>query len=85
VFFGLSLTSVSVGDNKFTSFILVALIELPAYVVFYFTMDRFGRRSTLSASLILSGISCISFAFVPTGEDRPHLDNTIQTIPFLSL
>lgn len=65
VFYGLSLTAVSVAGNKFTNFILVALIELPAYVVFYFTMDRFGRRSTLSVSLILSGISCISFAFVP--------------------
>ncbi|PNF42889.1 hypothetical protein B7P43_G12899 [Cryptotermes secundus] len=69
VFFGLSLTSVSVGGNKFTNFILVALIELPAYVVFYFAMDRFGRKSTLSASLILSGISSISFAFVPTDMD----------------
>jgi MFS family permease len=85
VFFGLSLTSVSVGDNKFTSFILVALIELPAYVVFYFTMDRFGRRSTLGASLILSGMSCISFAFIPTGEDHPYLDNSVQIILFLSL
>ncbi|XP_021942808.1 organic cation transporter protein-like isoform X2 [Zootermopsis nevadensis] len=66
VFFGLSLTSVSVGGNKFTNFILVAIIELPAYIVFYFTMDRFGRKSTMSVSLILSGISCITFAFVPT-------------------
>lgn len=71
VFYGLSLTSVSVGGNKFTSFVLVALIELPAYIVFYFTMDRFGRRSTMSASLVLSGISCISFAFVPIGKDTP--------------
>jgi OCT family organic cation transporter-like MFS transporter 4/5 len=85
VFFGLSLTSVSVGDNKFTSFILVALIELPAYVVFYFAMDRLGRRTTLCASLILSGISCISFPFTPTGEDHPHLDNNAQIILFLSL
>jgi OCT family organic cation transporter-like MFS transporter 4/5 len=71
VFFGLSLTSVSVGGNKFTNFILVALIELPAYVVFYFTMDRFGRKSTMSASLVIAGISCISFAFVPLGKGTP--------------
>ncbi|KAJ4442657.1 hypothetical protein ANN_04246 [Periplaneta americana] len=66
VFFGLSLTSVSVGGNKFTSFTLAALIELPAYAVFFFTMDRFGRKATLCVSLVVSGISCISFAFVPT-------------------
>jgi OCT family organic cation transporter-like MFS transporter 4/5 len=68
VFFGLSLNSVSVGGNQFTNFILVALIELPAYVVFFFAMDRLGRRNTLSFSLFLSGISCISFAFLPTGN-----------------
>ncbi|XP_023709170.1 organic cation transporter protein isoform X4 [Cryptotermes secundus] len=66
VFFGLSLNSVLVGGNQFTNFILVALIELPAYVVFYFAMDRLGRKCTLCLSLILSGVSCISFAFLPT-------------------
>ncbi|KAJ9596866.1 hypothetical protein L9F63_012122 [Diploptera punctata] len=69
VFFGLSLTSVSVGENKYTSFILAALIELPAYVVVYLTMDRYGRKFTHSSSLILSGISCISFAFIPIDLD----------------
>ncbi|PSN36798.1 hypothetical protein C0J52_19390 [Blattella germanica] len=73
VFYGLSLTSVSVGGNKFTSFILTAFIELPAYIVFYFTMDRFGRKLTLSASLMLSGICCISFAFIPTDMDWAQL------------
>jgi OCT family organic cation transporter-like MFS transporter 4/5 len=68
VFFGLSLNSVLVGGNQFTNFILVALIELPAYVVFYFAMDRLGRRTTLCLSLILSGVSCISFVFLPTGD-----------------
>jgi OCT family organic cation transporter-like MFS transporter 4/5 len=78
VFFGLSLNSVSVGGNKFTNFILVALIELPAYVVFFFAMDRFGRKSTLSASLMLSGVSSISFAFVPTGKNRHICDYARQ-------
>jgi OCT family organic cation transporter-like MFS transporter 4/5 len=72
VFFGLSLSSISVGGNQFTNFILVALIELPAYVVFYFAMDRLGRRNTLCFSLILSGASCISFAFLPAGSYKTN-------------
>jgi OCT family organic cation transporter-like MFS transporter 4/5 len=76
VFFGLSLNSVLVGGNQISSFILVALIELPAYVVFYFAMDRLGRKNTLCFSLILSGISCISFAFLPTGSYKTK--NTLR-------
>ncbi|KAJ9576876.1 hypothetical protein L9F63_006547, partial [Diploptera punctata] len=77
VFFGLSLNSVSVGGNKYTNFIMVALIELPAYVIFYICMDRIGRKKTLCASLILSGISCMAFAFLPTDM------NIVQLILFL--
>nr|CAD7429241.1 unnamed protein product [Timema monikensis] len=56
VFFGLALNSVSVSGNKYSNFMLVALIELPAYVITYFTMNKFGRRSSLAVSLAASGL-----------------------------
>ncbi|XP_069690607.1 solute carrier family 22 member 4-like isoform X2 [Periplaneta americana] len=73
VFFGLSLNSVSVGGNKYTNFILGALIEVPAYITFYLCLDRIGRKYTLCISFILSGISCIAFAFMPTDMDNLQL------------
>ncbi|XP_069690613.1 organic cation transporter protein-like [Periplaneta americana] len=65
VYFGLTVNSVSVGSNKYTSFILVALIELPAYVATYLSMNKFGRKFSLISALVISGISCTAFAFLP--------------------
>ncbi|XP_066993627.2 solute carrier family 22 member 2 [Anabrus simplex] len=70
VYYGLSLFSVAIGGNKYLNFILVSLIELPAYVLMYFLTDRLGRRTTLAASLALSGISCGTFVFIPQEADE---------------
>jgi hypothetical protein len=59
--------SVSVGSNKYASFILVALIELPAYVATYLSMNRFGRKFSLCSTLMISGIPCTAFALLPPG------------------
>ena len=67
VYFGLTVNSVSVGSNKYTSFILVALIELPAYVATYLSMNKFGRKFTLCITLMISGIPCTAFALLPPG------------------
>jgi hypothetical protein len=67
VYFGLTVISVSVGSNKYATFILVALIELPAYVATYLFMNRFGRKFSLCATLMVSSIPCTAFAFLPPG------------------
>jgi hypothetical protein len=72
VYFGLTVISVSVGGNKYTSFILVALIELPAYVATYLSMNRFGRKFSLCSTLLISGIPCTAFAFLPPGTSAPQ-------------
>jgi hypothetical protein len=56
-----------VGANKYTSFILVALIELPAYVATYLSMKKFGRKISLCTTLIISGIPCTVYPFLPPG------------------
>jgi MFS family permease len=70
VYIGLSLSAVSVGGDKYTNFILVALVEIPAYAVTPFFSDRFGRRLSLCASLLIAGVCCVAFAFIPEGEER---------------
>ncbi|PSN47342.1 Organic cation transporter protein [Blattella germanica] len=67
VYFGLTVNSVLIGSHKYTSFILVALTELPAYVATYLSMNKFGRKFSLCSTLILSGVFCTSFAFLPPG------------------
>jgi sugar phosphate permease len=69
VYIGLSLSAVSVGGDKYTNFILVALVEIPAYAVTPFFSDRFGRRLSLCVSLLIAGVCCVAFAFIPEGEE----------------
>lgn len=78
VYIGLSLSSVSVGGDKYTNFILVALVEIPAYAVTPFFSDRFGRRLSLCVSLLIAGVCCVAFAFIP--EDY----TTAKLIVFLA-
>ncbi|XP_021942801.1 organic cation transporter protein-like isoform X1 [Zootermopsis nevadensis] len=73
VYFGLTVNSVSVGSNKYTSFILVALIELPAYVATYLSLKKFGRKISLCSTLIISGIPCTAFALLPPGLEWVRL------------
>lgn len=67
VYYGLSLNSVAVAGNMYLNFISVALIEIPGYFTTYLILDRFGRRISLCGSLLLSGIACLAFIFLPAG------------------
>ncbi|KDR22929.1 Organic cation transporter protein, partial [Zootermopsis nevadensis] len=73
VYIGLSLSAVSVGGDKYTNFILVAVVEIPAYAVTPFFSDRFGRRLSLCVSLLIAGVCCVAFAFIPEGYDTAKL------------
>ncbi|XP_075226744.1 organic cation transporter protein [Lycorma delicatula] len=66
VFFGLSLSSVSVAGNKYFNFILTIAVELPGYMSTWLLMDviKVGRRPSLSLSFLLTGLTCITFNFI---------------------
>ncbi|XP_029034446.1 solute carrier family 22 member 21-like isoform X1 [Osmia bicornis bicornis] len=65
VYYGLSLNSVAFAGDKYTNFILVALVEIPAYFLTWFLTDYIGRKATLSSSFLLSGAFCLAIQFVP--------------------
>ncbi|XP_068910504.1 organic cation transporter protein-like [Tenebrio molitor] len=58
-YYGLNIHSVALSDDIYINFILINLIEVPAYFLAQVTMDRFGRKKTLSFSFILGGAACI--------------------------
>lgn len=70
VFFGFSLMSVTLAGNKYVNFIMIALVEVPAYVVMWASMDlgSCGRKTTLAASCFLAALPCLVYLFVPSGE-----------------
>ncbi|XP_031365454.1 solute carrier family 22 member 21-like isoform X2 [Apis dorsata] len=66
VYYGLSLNSVAFAGDKYVNFILVAIVEIPAYFLTWFLTDYIGRKTTLSSSFLLSGAFCLAIQFVPT-------------------
>ncbi|KZC09576.1 Solute carrier family 22 member 21 [Dufourea novaeangliae] len=68
VYYGLSLNSVAFAGDKYLNFILVAVVEIPAYFMTWFMTDYVGRKATLSSSFMLSGVFCLAIQFVPSGS-----------------
>lgn len=67
VYYGLALNSVAFAGDKYTNFILVAMVEIPGYCLTWLLTDRIGRKPMLSGAFLLSGIFCLAIQFVPTG------------------
>ncbi|XP_055855160.1 solute carrier family 22 member 3-like [Episyrphus balteatus] len=70
LFFGLTINSASLGGNKYYSFMFAGLVEIPGTLLPSLTINRFGRRYSLSGFLLLTGISIALMAFVnPSSHD----------------
>lgn len=64
VFNGLNINSVLLGGNKYTNFMLCALVEVPGVLLPTFTMDRFGRRTSFSGCMVISGLCIAATIFI---------------------
>lgn len=69
VYYGLSLNSVSFAGDKYINFVLVAVVEIPAYCLAWVLNDYVGRKPTLSGAFLLSGTFCLAIQFVPAGKE----------------
>jgi hypothetical protein len=49
-------------------FILGGVVEIPSYIITWYTMDRWGRRWVLCLTMLLGGMACVSCMFVPEGK-----------------
>lgn len=67
VYYGLSLSTSSLGIDPYISFLISGAIEIPAYSSCIFVAEWFGRKKTTFFTLILSGIACSFTPFVPYG------------------
>lgn len=52
------------GGNKYTNFMLCALVEVPGVLLPIFTMDRFGRRISFSGCMVISGLCIAATIFI---------------------
>lgn len=66
VYFGLSLSSVSLSGNRYFNFVLVSIVEIPGYYLGLVTIERYGRVASFLVSMILCGVTCISCGYADT-------------------
>ncbi|KAF6208114.1 hypothetical protein GE061_016564 [Apolygus lucorum] len=65
VYAGLSLNSVFISGHQHVNFILTSLVEIPANMLIYPLLNRYGRRGSQLGSLFLSGFSLLVVPFIP--------------------
>lgn len=81
VYYGLSLNMGNLVGNPFIMLFLSGLVELPAYILVIFTMDRTGKRCLGSTLLLIGGACCICAANIPaTSEIASTITVTIVMI-----
>nr|XP_002739655.2 PREDICTED: organic cation transporter protein-like [Saccoglossus kowalevskii] len=69
VYYGLSLNTSNLGGNDYLNAFLSGAVEIPAYILALFLPEtRFGRRWSLSSTLILGGVACVLTLFTPACE-----------------
>jgi len=69
LYYGLSLSAdkIHMTDNVYLSYILVSLIEMPAYIFLPLIIDVWGRKPVFFTTQLVPGICCIVAAFLKPG------------------
>lgn len=75
VYYGLSLNAVLLDGDKYNNFIFIAMVEIPGFLLPLIIMDRFGRRYSLFACMLVSGLCCLATTFTPSGKIRMFIPN----------
>lgn len=56
-YYGVILGSVRIHDNKYFSYIIVGLAEIPSAIINIIMLDRVGRRLTIGVPLLIYGLT----------------------------
>ncbi|XP_038058237.1 organic cation transporter protein-like [Patiria miniata] len=70
VYYGLSLSTSSLGIDDYVAAFVSGALEVPALLLNWFVMEKFGRRFSLSALFVSGGVFCLISSFVPLGAGR---------------
>ncbi|XP_034826800.1 organic cation transporter protein-like [Maniola hyperantus] len=65
IYYGLIINSVWLPGNKYTNFLLAAVMSFPGELLSMYLMNKVGRKKPLMYGYLLSGIACIACGFVP--------------------
>ena len=70
LYYGLSLSAdkIHMTNNVYLNYILVALIEIPAYIILPLFIDVWGRKPLFFVTQFVPGICCIVAAYLTPGS-----------------
>ncbi|XP_033120474.1 solute carrier family 22 member 15-like [Anneissia japonica] len=70
VYYGMSLSSATLGGNPYVSFAVSGLIEIPANYFAYVLMRRWGRKPCMLLSYFLGGFGCVGLLIIQPDDDN---------------
>ncbi|XP_071511134.1 organic cation transporter protein-like [Diadema antillarum] len=70
VYFGVSLSTGSLGVNVYIAFAIAGAVEIPACFGVIHPIDYFGRRPSYMACMFIAGIALLATIFIPLGVGR---------------
>ncbi|XP_034488023.1 organic cation transporter protein [Drosophila innubila] len=65
VYYGLSWNTNNLGGNQLVNFVISGAVEIPAYTLLLFTLNRWGRRTILCSTMLVAGVSLLLTIIVP--------------------
>lgn len=81
-YYGLSWSTGDLGGDTRFVFILMGLVEFPAYTFLLLTLNRWGRKINISGFLILAGLSLLATLVVIESKMSTYLLNKyIHLVP----
>ncbi|KAK6737118.1 hypothetical protein RB195_019673 [Necator americanus] len=68
IYFGLSLYSTQLAGNTYANYLLMGLVELPAYVLGPISLEKFGRKVVVSGTHFLAAVCFLLPVFSEAGS-----------------
>ncbi|XP_061396833.1 organic cation transporter protein-like [Musca vetustissima] len=65
VYYGLSWNTNNLGGNVLLNFMISGAVEIPAYLLLLFTLNRWGRRTILCGCMLVAGVALLLTIIVP--------------------
>ena len=70
MFYGLTFAADDIGGSLYFNFFLLNIISLPAVFTITIFCERFGRKKTVTVSMLVASSLCILSAFLPGGRGK---------------
>lgn len=69
LYYGLTFAAdkLELTDNLYLNFVLVALIEIPSYIVLPLVIDLWGRKPLFMFTMLIPGVCCMAAGFLKSG------------------